>query len=282
MKKLYLIGGILILGIVATAIWLVHAKQAPKISYTIAVLKDTPAGNRAARFGNAKEISAYIDVDSMLNAVLSNDADLALTDYFTVQSPMKSQEYSDLRLINHFIELENVMAVFHRNDNTLRQAINTGLQIIINNGIYGRISRKYFGTDITDRLSSDKNQSRQITPPTDNSWLRIKQTGEMRVAFSGQVHPFSYYGEDHELAGFDVEIAESICKELGIKFTPIVYSPDEIIEGLENRYYDCFWNSSIHIDSLSKKVCFSNPYYISELRMIGKKGSKINDWVPLQ
>lgn len=276
MKRLYVISGILILSMITSAIWLIHAKQTKKTTYTLAVVKDTPADSRSGQFKNVKQINNYIDVESMLNAVSNNDADLALTDYLSVRSTMKSEEYSDLRFIDTFIERENVVAVFHGEDHALRQAINEGLRKIIANGTYSWISRKYFGVDLVSKLNLHSRQSQEVKK-ADDSWLRIKQSGEIRMAFSGQVQPFSYYDEDHVLTGFDVEIAESVCKELGVKFTPIVYAQDEIIEGLENRYFDCFWNSSAHIDAKNQVVCFSHPYYISELRLIVKTGSKIKE-----
>ena len=55
----------------------------------------------------------------------------------------------------------------------------------------------------------------------DGSLYRIRDSGEVRIAMSGDYPPFSYYNEKKVLDGFDVDVAREIAKRLGVTLVPV-------------------------------------------------------------
>ncbi len=278
MKKrtIFLIWGGFILMAIAGIIWLTHEKRTETHKITVAVIEDSPAEKRAGGFTKIKNVILYIDEASMLNALDDDTVDAVLIDFLTGLAMIKTGEYSNLELAGNLIDRENTAVAFHNEDHALRQVINEALKKIIDNGTYALISHSYFGLNILSKYEFNDDQLDEIKA-TDNSWLRIQQSGELNVAVYENNWPFSYFDDDNELTGFIIDIAKSVCRELGIGFNPIVYPRDEIIEGLKNRYFDCIWSNITVPDSENKTVCFSNSYYASGLQLIVKKGSKIKD-----
>jgi ABC-type amino acid transport substrate-binding protein len=274
MKKRFIIWSCSILALVAGVLWLIHNRQDERQKVIVATVEETSAEKRACLFRNVKKVIVYMDEMSMLNALEEGDVDAGLTDFLTGLSAMKIGKYSNLKFTGKLIEPENIGVVFHKEDHALRQEINEGIKRIIDNGIYRLISQSYFGLDIGSKLKPTADELPEIKTGDDP---RHSHSGEITVAFYENDWPFSYFNDDNELTGFSVEIAKSVCQELGIAFNPIVYPRDEILEGLKNRYFDCVWCSISAMGPENNLFCFSNPFYVSGLQLIVKRGSKIKD-----
>ena len=275
-KQLLLIGGGLILIITAGILWSIQVEGDKNFKITMAVIEGSSAEKKAGLFNGIKEVVVYDDEASLLDALSDGRVDAVLIDFLTGLSLIKTGEFLQLKLAGNLIDRENTAIAFHKDDNALRQAINEGLKKIINNGAYAQISQKYFGLDILSKYQLDDSQLRE-SKVTDDSWLRVQHSGIITVAFYDNNWPFSYWDDDDEITGFSVDIAKSVCRELGIKLNSILYPRDEIIAGLKNKYYDCIWSSIPSTDSGDTAVCLSNPFYISGLQLITKKDSKIRN-----
>lgn len=276
MKRTLIIWSCLILALTAGALWIIHNQQSTTQKITLAVVEETPAEKRARRFKKVSKVIVYSDEASMLNALEEKTADAGLTDFLTGLSMIKTGEYSNLKLAGSLMEPESAVVTFRKEDNAFRQAINEGIKKIIANGTYALISFNYFGFNILTKFELNGDPLPEIKK-NDDSWLKIQHSGEISVAFYENNWPFSYFDDDNELAGFNVDIAKSVCRELGISFNPIVYPRDEILEGLINRYYDCIWCSIASAEPENSLLCFSNPFYISGLHFIVSKGSTIKN-----
>lgn len=54
------------------------------------------------------------------------------------------------------------------------------------------------------------------TPPVDDSWEKVQQSGVLRVGTSADYPPFEYYNEKFELDGFDIALIQQIGQRLGV------------------------------------------------------------------
>ena len=95
----------------------------------------------------------------------------------------------------------------------------------------------------------------------------------VRIGVEGAYPPFSQVDKDGKLSGFDIEIAEALCKNMGVECKLIKQDWDGIIPALLARKYDAIVASMSMTDERKEKVAFTNRYYQSPARFIHKNGS---------
>ncbi|KAB0569327.1 MULTISPECIES: ABC transporter substrate-binding protein [Brucella] len=104
---------------------------------------------------------------------------------------------------------------------------------------------------------------------------KLKETGEMRIAMSGQYPPFSFTNEKNEVVGFDASIGAEIADRMGMK-PKIVTTPfDGIIAGLLAKKYDAVVASMTITPEREKAVDFVGPYYHAGRTIVVKDSSSI-------
>ena len=90
---------------------------------------------------------------------------------------------------------------------------------------------------------------------------KIEDKGEMTFAMTGGYPPFNFINDDGDLDGFDIDIANALAKEMGVKAVPITTAWDGIIGGLLSKRFDTIIGSMAITDSRLEKVNFTNTYY---------------------
>ncbi len=93
----------------------------------------------------------------------------------------------------------------------------------------------------------------------------------LRIGVEGAYPPFSSVNKDGKLEGFDIEIAEALCKNMSTECKLIKQDWDGIIPALIARKYDAIVASMSMTDERKEKVDFTNHYYKSPARFIHKK-----------
>jgi len=86
---------------------------------------------------------------------------------------------------------------------------------------------------------------------------------EIRIAFDVPYEPFEYKDENGELTGFEVELAEAMCKEIQAECEFVIQAWDGMIPGLLARKYDAIMSSMSITPERAERVLFSDPYYIT-------------------
>lgn len=94
----------------------------------------------------------------------------------------------------------------------------------------------------------------------DGSLARIQEEGELKIGTEGTYAPFTYYDENDELVGYDVEIAEAVCEKLGVKPKFVETTWDGMIAGLDAKRTDAIFNQVTITDEREEKYNFSVPY----------------------
>ncbi|KQS61439.1 ABC transporter substrate-binding protein [Rhizobium sp. Leaf371] len=91
----------------------------------------------------------------------------------------------------------------------------------------------------------------------------------LRIGTEGAYPPFNFVNDKGELAGFDVDIAKALCKEMGRTCAFVATPWSEIIEGLEQNKYDLMVSSMAYTEERAKRIAYSEPYYRSHAVFIG-------------
>ncbi|WP_240343973.1 amino acid ABC transporter substrate-binding protein [Paenibacillus sp. SYP-B3998] len=86
---------------------------------------------------------------------------------------------------------------------------------------------------------------------------------EIAIGTEGTYAPFTFHDKNGTLTGFDVEMAEEVCKRMGVTPRFIETKWDGMIAGLDAKRYDMVANEvAVRTDRL-EKYDMSDPYIIS-------------------
>ena len=88
--------------------------------------------------------------------------------------------------------------------------------------------------------------------------------------------PFSYLGDDGKFTGFDVEICQAVCNELGWDLKVFGVNWDQKLVQLDSNECDCIWSGMTILDSMKDAgYVISKPYYDNTQVIMVKEGSDI-------
>ncbi|MBN0735318.1 transporter substrate-binding domain-containing protein, partial [Pseudomonas aeruginosa] len=82
---------------------------------------------------------------------------------------------------------------------------------------------------------------------------------------------------DGQLAGFDVDIGNSLCEEMKVQCKWVEQEFDGLIPALKVRKIDAILSSMTITDERKRSVDFTNKYYNTPARFVIKEGASLND-----
>ena len=88
---------------------------------------------------------------------------------------------------------------------------------------------------------------------------QIKASGELRIGCEAAYVPFTYR-QDGKIVGYDVELAEALCKSLGVKPNFIDTAWAGVIPSLYAKKFDVIMSSMSYTKERLERVAFSIPY----------------------
>ena len=91
------------------------------------------------------------------------------------------------------------------------------------------------------------------------SLAQIKASGELRIGCEAAYVPFTYR-QDGRIVGYDVELAEVLCKSLGVKPNFIDTAWAGVIPSLYAKKFDVIMSSMSYTKERLERVAFSIPY----------------------
>lgn len=95
---------------------------------------------------------------------------------------------------------------------------------------------------------------------------------QIRIATESSFVPFSYKDANGKLIGFEIDLAEALCQEAKVKCEVISQDWEGLIPGLQAQKYHAIMAGMSDNEERRKVVTFSEPYFINNLVIVGKKG----------
>lgn len=103
--------------------------------------------------------------------------------------------------------------------------------------------------------------------------VEASEPEQLIVALTGKYPPFSFYDQNGELTGFDVEVSQAVSRELGMELNIIATEWDGILAGLLAGKFDAIIGSMAITSERQKQVDFSRPYYVSGAQLFVNAGT---------
>ena len=98
----------------------------------------------------------------------------------------------------------------------------------------------------------------------------------VRLASDFTYPPFNYMDADGKPAGFDIEIADALCKEAKLTCTWVSQSWDSLIPSLMARKSDVIMASMRITEERKQRVLFTDKYYQTPARFVAAKSEPVS------
>ena len=164
---------------------------------------------------------------------------------------------------------------FRKEDYALAAKVQEILDEMGKDGTAGTISEKWFGNK--DAFLTGGDFPREMkTVSGDNSLQYILDKGELVLGLDDSFPPMGYSdSKTGEIVGFDIDLAEEVCKRLGVKLVkqPISWDAKEI--ELSSKNIDVIWNGMSVTDERIENMFLSKPYIANAQVIIVAEDSPI-------
>jgi polar amino acid transport system substrate-binding protein len=114
-----------------------------------------------------------------------------------------------------------------------------------------------------------------LTTAQARTWAEIKQSGTIKIATEGAFPPFNLL-KGKELTGFEVDLANALAKQLGLKVQWVTQPFDNLLIGLGQDRYDVVIASHGITPERQKAVDFTSPHYCTGGAVVTKPGGPMN------
>lgn len=118
------------------------------------------------------------------------------------------------------------------------------------------------------------------------AWERVQKTGELRwgaEVVGGAPYVFSDPSDPKKIIGFEVEVMDAICRELGVRPRLVAIPWDQLVPALLRDDFDIAFNGLEVTQPRQESISFSVPYYIfSEQISVRKNESRIKNFSDLE
>lgn len=107
--------------------------------------------------------------------------------------------------------------------------------------------------------SGDKKDSSSTTGE-DVSLQKVLDSGKLVLGLDATFKPMGYTNDKDEIVGFDIDVAEEVCKRMGVKLVKESINWETKEQDLNAGRIDCIWNGMSVSPSRAEEMNLSEPY----------------------
>ncbi|MBT9433350.1 arginine ABC transporter substrate-binding protein [Candidatus Sodalis endolongispinus] len=108
----------------------------------------------------------------------------------------------------------------------------------------------------------------------------VSASETVRFATEATYAPFEFVGADNKIQGFDIDLANALCKQMQAECTFTNQAFDSLIPSLRFRRFDAVISGMDITPDRLKQVAFTQPYYENSAVFVAQKG-KFTDMASL-
>lgn len=150
--------------------------------------------------------------------------------------------------------------------------------------IYQRLTNYRLSPQLTKGVQVTFLPSSDNLPPViqpEDSLYRIQRTGVLRVGFSPDVMPFSFFNAQHQLVGFDVAYMYELAKEMNVRIEFIPFAWKNLVADLQNNKFDIAIGAIVVTPYRLEKIDYTQPYLKSLAAFIVPR-DRVHDFTNIQ
>ena len=102
----------------------------------------------------------------------------------------------------------------------------------------------------------------------DQSLQKVLDANELVLGLDASFPPMGYLNDAGNIAGFDIDVAEAVCKRLNINLKTQPINWDEKEKELNEGRIDCIWNGMSVTPARQESMNLSDPYMKNELILL--------------
>ncbi|HAJ96877.1 MAG TPA: amino acid ABC transporter substrate-binding protein [Ruminococcus sp.] len=113
-------------------------------------------------------------------------------------------------------------------------------------------------------------------PADDNSWEKVQKKGEFIMGLDSDFPPLGFTDDSGKIVGFEVDLADEICKRLNISLVTHEIVWEEKEDDLSLGTIDCIWSGMSVTPERERTMCLSEPYMGNNIVFIVPADSEIH------
>lgn len=117
--------------------------------------------------------------------------------------------------------------------------------------------------------------SKDAASGEDNSLQNVLDNGKLVLGLDATFKPMGFTDENDNVVGFDIDVAEEVCKRLGVKLETYGVNWETKEIDLDAGTIDCIWNGLSVSEERKEKMLMSDPYMRNEMIFVVAKDSDI-------
>jgi putative heme-binding domain-containing protein len=211
--------------------------------------------------------------EALLDELEAGHVDAAFVDADFAAWSLHERPRAAVKLISQYIPRErwNMAMAVRAGDSQLLLDLNRALAQLTGSGVVRKIYARH---GVPFEAPFDASDRAEVAPET---WRRIEERAELVVGFDPANLPYS--SARAERPGFDVELAQALARELGVKLKIewVDIQHATAIGQLLERKCDLVFGEAVAAnamdddDELAKKVVYSRPYYGAGYVLVRRK-----------
>jgi len=131
------------------------------------------------------------------------------------------------------------------------------------------------GCGSSSSSSDSKSATSSSTGGDDNSLKKVQDAGKLVLGLDATFKPMGYTDENDKIVGFDIDLAEEVCKRMGVKLETYNVNWDTKEQDLNAGTIDCIWNGLSVSDERKKQMLMSEPYMNNSMVFMVNKDSGV-------
>lgn len=115
------------------------------------------------------------------------------------------------------------------------------------------------GVMMLGAFGCSKEEEKSSSSQTD-SLQKVLDSGKFILGLDATFVPMGYTDENDEIVGFDIDVAQEVCKRMGVELVKQPINWDTKEEDLEAGRIDCIWNGMSVNAERAERMNLSEPY----------------------
>lgn len=147
------------------------------------------------------------------------------------------------------------------------KAVAAAMAAVLTLGVAGCSSQSTSSTATSDNSSA--------VSAEDQSLKKVKDAGKLILGLDATFKPMGYTDENNEIVGFDIDVAEEVCKRLGVELVKQPINWDTLTTDINVGKCDCVWNGLSINEERQEKMNLSEPYMKNAMVFVVKGDSTV-------